>query len=198
MRVSFASRQATGVRAIGLNAQPSAFTPPVTWKGGSHPNPVGSRRTSMDAIYDPRMVVSVGIQAVSGRPLAAVRRSVRPGDVGSSWGPAVDTVWDFLPSQPGLWASGHNIFVYHHAEGASAPLVCDFGVEVTGPFEGADEVFATETPTGEAVVAVYRGPYDGLHEAYDAISVWTTAHARRLLGTPGRSTEIRRPSRRTR
>jgi len=61
-------------------------------------------------------------------------------------------------------------------------LLCDFGVEVTGTFDAAGEVFATETPTGEAVVAVYRGPYDRLHEAYDAIDTWMTAQARDSAG----------------
>lgn len=56
----------------------------------------------------------------------------------------------------------------------------DFGVEVTGPFECAGEVFSMETPTGDAVVAVYRGPYDGLPEAYDAIGAWMAVHARAL------------------
>jgi len=141
----------------------------------------------MESIYDPEMVVSVEVQAVSGRTLAAVRCSVPPGEVGSSWGPAVGKVWDFLRGQPGLWTAGHNIFVYHHAKEASGPLLCDFGVEVSGTFDAAGEVFATETPTGEAVVAVYRGPYDGLHEAYDAIDTWMAAHAR---GSAGHSWEI--------
>jgi hypothetical protein len=95
----------------------------------------------MDAIYDPEMVVSVEVQAVSGRSLAAVRCSVRPGEVGAAWGPAVGKVWDFLRGQPGLWGGGHNIFLYHHAKEASAPLLCDFGVEVTGTFDAAGEVF---------------------------------------------------------
>jgi effector-binding domain-containing protein len=61
-------------------------------------------------------------------------------------------------------------------------LLCDFGVEVTRPFDATGEVFATETPSGEAVVAVYRGPYDGLHEAYDAIDTWMAAHGRNSGG----------------
>ncbi len=141
----------------------------------------------MDAIYHSAMLLSLEVQAVSGRPLAAVRCRVPPSEVGSSWGPAVGKVWDFLRGQPGLWTGGHNNFVYRHAKEPGAPLLCDFGVEVTGPFDPAGEVFATETPTGEAVVAVYRGPYDGLHEAYDAIDTWMAAHAR---GSAGQSWEI--------
>jgi hypothetical protein len=49
------------------------------------------------------MSVSVNLQTVHPRKLAAVRREVAPGAVGSAWGPAVGKVWDFIRSQPGLW-----------------------------------------------------------------------------------------------
>ena len=96
-------------------------------------------------------------------------REVAPGAVGSVWGPAVDKVWDFIRSQSDLWTDGHNVFVYHHPEQPGSPLLCDFGVEVTRTFETAGEVYATQTPAGESVVAVYRGPYENMSEAYDAI-----------------------------
>ena len=102
-------------------------------------------------------------------------------------GPALGKVWDFIRSQPGLWTNGHNIFLYHNKKQAGAPLVCDFGVEVTRTFETFGEVYATETPRGEAAVAVYRGPYSGLNEAYKAIREWMTA-TRRESG--GQSWEI--------
>ena len=128
------------------------------------------------------MPVTVSLQTVSPRRLAAVRREVAPGAVGSTWGPALDKVWEFLHSQPGLRTDGHNIFLYHHPAQPGAPLLCDFGVEVTRPFETVDEVYATETPGGEAAVAVYRGPYDGMHEAYTAIEQWMAGNRRESAG----------------
>ena len=110
-------------------------------------------------VYDRRMPVAVKTQTVLPRTLAAVRREVRPGAVRSAWGPALDKVWEFIRSQPGLWTDGHNIFLYHHPKQPGAPIVCDFGVEVVRTFETAGEVYATETPAGEAAVAVHRGPY---------------------------------------
>ena len=101
-----------------------------------------------------------------------------------------------LSSRPAgalVWRPQH--LFHRHAQEAGAELLCDFGVEVTGTFDTAGEVFATETPTGEAVVAVYRGPYDRLHDAYDAIDTWMAAHAKGSAGTPGRPTEIRRRTR---
>ena len=128
------------------------------------------------------MPVSVDVQTVHPRKLAAVRREVAPGAVGSAWAPALAMVWDFIRSQPGLWATGHNIFLYHRSKEAGAPILCDFGVEVTRTFETVGEVYATETPEGEAAVAVHRGPYDRMNEAYSAIDKWMAANRRESTG----------------
>ena len=126
------------------------------------------------------MVVS--LQNVHARKLATVRREVAPGAVGSAWRPALDKVWAFLRSQPGLRTDGHNIFLYHHPTEPGAPILCDFGVEVTRMFETAGEVYATETPAGEAAVAVHRGPYHRIQEAHEAIRGWMAANGRESGG----------------
>lgn len=128
------------------------------------------------------MTVPVNVQPVRPRTLAAVRREVPPNEVGSAWGPAVGKVWDFIRSQPGLWTDGHNIFVYHHSNEPDAPILCDFGVEVTRTFETAGEVYATETPGGEAAVAVHHGPYHRMNEAYNAIDEWMATNHRESAG----------------
>ena len=91
-------------------------------------------------------------------------------------------VWEFIRSQPGLRTDGHNIFLYHHPKQPSAPILCDFGVEVTRTFETAGEVYATETPEGEAAVAVHRGPYNRMIEAHNAIAKWKAANRRESAG----------------
>ena len=151
------------------------------------PEPLIGRAAVHTSVYDPGMAVSVEVQTVSPRTLAAVRCEVAPGAVGSAWGPAIGKVWEFIRAQSGLWTDGHNVFVYHHAEQAGAALLCDFGVEVTRTFETTGDVYATETPGGEAAVALYRGPYDRMGEAYDAIDTWMAAHAK---GSAGHSWEI--------
>ena len=124
------------------------------------------------------MSVSVNVQTVHPRKLAAVRREVALGGVGSAWGPALGKVWPFIRNQPGLWTDGHNIFLYHHPVEPGAPIRCDFGVEVTRTFETAGEVYATETPGGEAAVAVHRGPYHLMNDAYEAIRKWMESNRR--------------------
>lgn len=128
------------------------------------------------------MSVSVTLETVHPRKLAAVRREVAPGAIGSVWRPALDKVWEFIRSQPGLRTDGHNIFLYHHAKQAGAPMLCDFGVEVTRSFETAGEVHATETPGGEAVVGIHRGPYNRIDNAHHAIEKWMAANRRESAG----------------
>ncbi|HEV3060999.1 MAG TPA: GyrI-like domain-containing protein, partial [Vicinamibacterales bacterium] len=138
-------------------------------------------------VYDRGMPVSVHLQTVHPRKLAAVRREVAPGAVGSAWGPALGKVWEVIRSQPGLRTDGHNIFLYHHPTQPGAPILCDFGVEVTRTFETAGEVYATETQGGEAAVAIHCGPYNRMNEAHDAIRKWMAANRRE---SAGRSWEI--------
>lgn len=128
------------------------------------------------------MPVSVGLRTVHPRKLAAVRREVAPGAVGSAWGPALSKVWEFIRSQPGLRTDGHNIFLYHHPSQPGAPLLCDFGVEVTRAFETAGEVYPVETQGGEAAVAVHRGPYNRMNETHQAIREWIAANRRESAG----------------
>ena len=128
------------------------------------------------------MPVSVHVQTVRSRTLAAVRREVAPGAIGSAWEPALGKVWAFIRSQPGLWTDGHNIFLYHHPTQPGAPILCDFGVEVTRTFETAGEVCAVETPAGEAAIGVHRGPYNRMKETHKAIEQWMGANRRESAG----------------
>jgi DNA gyrase inhibitor GyrI len=100
---------------------------------------------------------------------------------------ALGKVWEFIRGQPGLRTGGHNIFLYQHPTQPGMPILCDFGVEVTRTFEPAGEVYATETPAGEAAVVVHRGPYGRMNEGHDAIRKWMAANGRE---SAGRSWEI--------
>ena len=121
----------------------------------------------------------VEIETVSPRLLAAVRREVSAGRVADAWRPALDQVWAFLRTQPGLRIDGHNIFLYHHGD----PMQADFGVEVTREFDASGEVRPVTTPGGEAAVVTHVGPYDGLAHAHGAIHAWAKESGRSFAGT---------------
>src|SRR4030095_10450980 len=126
-------------------------------------------------VDDRGMPVAIDVQTVQPRKLAAVRREVAPGAVASAWGPALGQVWEFIRGQPGLRTDGHNVFLYHYPKQPGAPILCDFAVEVTRTFETAGEVCATETPGGEAAIAIHCGPYDRMNETHNAIKKWMGA-----------------------
>lgn len=128
------------------------------------------------------MPSQVELQTISPRKLASVRRELPPGAVASAWKPALDLVWSFLRSQPGLWQTGHNVFLYHRPARPEGLILCDFGVEVVRPFAPAGEVYATETPGGQAAVSVHRGPYARLAETHQAITTWLALSQRVFSG----------------
>ena len=124
------------------------------------------------------MAYEVVVETAPARPLAAVRRRVRIGEISAAWKPALDQVWAFLRRHEGLRTDGHNIFLYHHPARRDDPMDVDFGVEVGGPFEGDGDVQPARTPAGEVARTVHAGPYDRIKDAHDAVHAWSAAHGR--------------------
>jgi effector-binding domain-containing protein len=129
------------------------------------------------------MGIRVSIQHSSPRILAAVTRHVAIGGIGAAWGPALDQVWAFLRTQPGLRTDGHNIFLYRHPARRDDPMVVDFGVEVVREFAPSGDVKPVKTPAGEVAAATHIGPYDRLGQTHDAIHAWAAAGHRSFAGT---------------
>jgi len=122
---------------------------------------------------------NVVVETVQPELIAAVRSTVRVGEVGRAWKPALDQVWAFLHEnrEP---AHGHNLFLYHHPAQRDQPMEVDFGVEVSERFEPVGNVRCVETPAGEVARTVHRGPYDQLGAAHEAIHTWCAAHGRKI------------------
>jgi effector-binding domain-containing protein len=129
-----------------------------------------------------KMGVSVSVQVASPRILAAVSCTAAVGRVGALWKPALDQVWVFLRTQPGLRTDGHNIFLYHHPALRDDPMLVDFGVEVIREFVASGEVKPVTTPAGEVAVATHIGAYEQLGQAHDAIHAWAAANNRAFAG----------------
>lgn len=128
------------------------------------------------------MIREIDVRIAPARTLAAARRRVRLGEVGSAWRAPLDDVWAFLRANPGLRTDGHNVFVYHHPASRGEPMDVDFGVEVVRPFEAAGDVRAVTTPAGRVVSAVHVGPYGELRHAHDAIHAWAAREGERFAG----------------
>ncbi len=125
------------------------------------------------------MSYEVVLETVQAELIAAVRSTVRVGEVGRAWRPALDQVWAFLRANPDV-ARGHNLFLYHHPARPQDPMGVDFGVRVSSTFEPAGNVRCVATPAGEVACVVHRGPYDQLGAADGAIQAWCAAHGRTI------------------
>ena len=104
--------------------------------------------------------------------VAAVRARVPRGGIAEAYGKPLDKVWAFLRRSPGLRTEGHNLFLYHHDASDSGLISVDFGVQVVRRFEPDGDVRCIETPSGEVVTTVHRGPYSRLSGAHDSIHEW--------------------------
>jgi effector-binding domain-containing protein len=114
--------------------------------------------------------------------IAAVRARVRRGGVAQAFGSSLDKVWAFLRRHPGLRTDGHNLFLYEHGDAASPFLTVDFGVQVVAWFEQEGDVRCVQTPGGEIVTTVHRGPYDRLSAAHGAVHEWCRTNTRQIGG----------------
>jgi|SoiMethySBSTD1v2_1073268.scaffolds.fasta_scaffold100924_4 effector-binding domain-containing protein len=127
------------------------------------------------------MAYVVTVETVPPRILAAVRRRVRAGEVATAFRPALDQVWGFLRSNPGLRTDGHNVFHYGHASGnPTTGYDVDFGVEVTRIFDPLGQVTCVTTPAGRAALTVHRGPYGGLSAAHEALHHWFSQNGEKI------------------
>jgi hypothetical protein len=124
------------------------------------------------------MNYEVMTKTVDAQLLAAVRRTVRVGEVGKAWKPALDLVWEFLRSHKDLRTDGHNCFLYRHPARGETSMTVDFGVQVVRPFETAGEVVCRETPAGEVAMTTHIGSYGKLAAAHQAINSWRMASGR--------------------
>ena len=125
------------------------------------------------------MSSEVVVQTVQAELIAAVRSTVRVGEAGRAWKPALDQVWAFLRANRAV-ARGHNLFLYHHPARREDPLSVDFGVQVAQHFEPVGTVRCVETPAGQVARVVHVGPYDQLGAAHEAIQAWCAAHGRTI------------------
>jgi effector-binding domain-containing protein len=125
------------------------------------------------------MKYNVVVETAGAELVAAVRTSVRIGDVTRAWKPALDEVWAFLRANKEL-RPGHNLFLYHHPDRRNESMTVDFGVQIGCPFDRQGNVQCVETPAGEVARTVHVGPYDRLIDAHNAIHAWCATHSRNI------------------
>jgi hypothetical protein len=111
----------------------------------SHADCASNRHAITISVYDRGMPASVNVPTVHPRTVAAVRREVAPGAVGSEWEPAPGQGLgvQFAASQAcGLMGTTSFSTITRHSR--ERQYCATSGVEVTHKFDTAGEVCATE------------------------------------------------------
>jgi hypothetical protein len=126
------------------------------------------------------MTDQVVVETARAELVAAVRTSVRIGDVGRAWKPALDEVWAFLRAHTEL-RPGHNPFHYYPPSRRDGAMSVDFGVQIAYPFDRQGNVRCVEAPVAELASPVHIGAYNRLAEAHHAIRAGCATHGRKIV-----------------
>lgn len=107
------------------------------------------------------------------QPTAVIRLTVPRAEIQQVMGPAIGEVIAAVVAQ-GIGPAGP-VFSHHFR---MTPEVFDFevGVPVTGPLAPVGRVVAGELPAARVARTTYRGPYEGLGDAWGELIAWMAAH----------------------
>ena len=92
------------------------------------------------------------------------------------WGRLLDEVWTAVRLEKAI-TPGRNVMLYKD----DVPNV-EVGVEVAGPFQGADRVISSSLPAGRVVMTTLRGRYEDLGVAHEAVIAWCSGHGVERVG----------------
>jgi len=125
------------------------------------------------------MSYTIQVERILNRPLAVVRRRVRPGELSRVVPEACGLVWKTVKAAD-VKDAGRQVAIYRGA--GDGLLDIEVGVEVGTAFPGREEVVGSVLPAGEVATVAHFGPYQRLGEAHQAIRQWSAATGRTLAG----------------
>lgn len=101
------------------------------------------------------------------QPIASLRKEIDQGAIGHWVDEALGAIFPTLGSA-GLHPTGPMVCRYH--TWADDRTDCEIGFPISGEVPAG--LTASATPAGRAAVTLHVGPYDGLPNAYEAMSAW--------------------------
>lgn len=113
------------------------------------------------------------ITHTAAQPTAVIRLTIPRAEIQQVMGPAIGEVIAAVAAQ-GIGPAGP-VFSHHLR---MTPEVFDFevGVPVTAPVAPVGRVVAGELPAARVARAIYRGPYEGLGDAWGELIGWMAAN----------------------
>jgi effector-binding domain-containing protein len=121
------------------------------------------------------MAYTIEVKQVESQPTAVVRRRASLQQLSTVVPQACGLVWNFLKAAQ--IKAGRNLAVYLDDE-----INLEVGLEVFGPFNGADQIVYSTIPAGPVLTTTHIGPYDRLASAHEAIRDWSVRHQHKLAG----------------
>ncbi|HKQ87974.1 MAG TPA: GyrI-like domain-containing protein [Candidatus Acidoferrales bacterium] len=121
---------------------------------------------------------SIRRATVDAVPLAVVRRRTPQRDLSSVVPAACGLVWKAI-KELNVQAGRHVALYWRIVDGQ-----CDveIGAEVSSPFPGVGDVYASATPAGEVASVIHFGPYNTLGPAHNAVQQWCKTQRLELAG----------------
>ncbi|HEV1286024.1 MAG TPA: hypothetical protein VNU44_11950 [Bryobacteraceae bacterium] len=121
------------------------------------------------------MGYTVTVQQARPQWIAAARGAYKQGGVSATMLGLLGVAWDFI-KRSGVKSDGQNVAIYRRD-------CIEAGARVFEKFEGSGEIACVATPSGEAAMVVYLGPYERLGAVHQAIRDWCAANGREMEGT---------------
>jgi effector-binding domain-containing protein len=109
------------------------------------------------------------------RPTAVVAQETTWEAYAKLWPALLDQVYSVVRELD--QKSWQNVMLYRDDQ----PSV-EVGVLLDVPFEGDGRVVASELPAGDVATTVHRGPYEGLHDAHEAVIGWCASQGLERTG----------------
>jgi effector-binding domain-containing protein len=121
----------------------------------------------------------VVIKKVAPQIIASIREVLPAyGDLGRLY----EALIPYVFSQGGKPA-GPTLFICYDAEYKEKDVDVEAGIPLAGTIPGSDRVKVYELPgVAEAACTVYKGPYEGITEAYQAIMSWAEGNGYQISG----------------
>ena len=147
------------------------------------------RLTQESPFEENDMNYSVSKQNLSPQPVLVVRCRVKRSDIAKTIGETLPKIFAYA-QQHGIALAGLPFTRY--TEMGPGLLTMEPGVRIAAGAlapgaPGADGVFMDTLPGGSAATTMHIGPYDGLHEAYEAIEQWMKTQGLVSKGAPWES-----------
>jgi effector-binding domain-containing protein len=127
------------------------------------------------------MTYEVTVRNVDAQPVASVRVTIKPAEIGDTLGGLLAQIRQYLQGQ-GIAPAGPPFSRSHTYSSEAVDLEAGYPVEQ--PVDGEGRIAASQLPGGPVAATWHMGPYNKIQRAYDALGAWMAEQDREPSGAP--------------